>query len=496
MARKIPQISVIQVAARGITATRFSMALKKPEQVTVRRIAGSWEGEAYEEAFRTFINELKIQEDRVVLVLPRQDVTTRLLTLPSHSLEEVAGMVQFSAEEYVPYTLDELVIDQCIIKTLDSGESEVMAAFPHKDVVNRPLSLLQQCGITPEKILLSTACLALTAVVDPLLSKERHALVSLMDGGMEILVLQDGIPVFSRGIISTQDWEVTAKDPDAGSGAGLIVDSGAEELAGEIRNSLAAYRRESPDGLGVEHIHITCAYADVALLCRSLSESMNRPCTPAVFTPPVLESVPCSGGAFPAVAVGALLSLTGRPEFDINLLPESESRARRIETIKKRLLQGSAFAVVLLIALGGWYYQARSQRLALIRELEQRIARIEPNAKGITEKREALNILSRQVDRKGSILEQLAALVDAAPDHRLNFLRITLRKKEGVELWGRAKAVNDISDFAQNIRSKAEGHLRFFAQARSLYEQQTQERDQTVFSYQIEALIQEEDNAE
>lgn len=86
--------------------------------------------------------------------------------------------------------------------------------------------------------------------------------------------------------------------------------------------------------------------------------------------------------------------------------------------------------------------------------------------------------------------------MDAAPDHRLNFLRITLRKKEGVELWGRAKAVNDISDFAQNIRSKAEGHLRFFAQARSLYEQQTQERDQTVFSYQIEALIQEEDNAE
>lgn len=496
MARKIPQISVIQIAANGMTVTRFTMGAKKPSEMVTRRIVGPWEEGAAEEALRTLIREMDIKEDRTVLVLPRQDVTTRLLTLPSQNAEEIAGMVEFSAEEYVPYALDELIIDQCIVQKLGSGESEVLAALAHQDAVLKPLTLLQSCGITPEKILLSTACIATAAMTDPVLSTGRHAVVSLIDGGMEILVLQDGIPVFSRGIISSQDWEATALDPDAGTGGGLIVDTGAEELAGEMRNSLAAYRRESVDGMGVDDVHLTCSYADLGLLCESISRTMNRDCKPLQFTSPILDELTLPETGLSITAVGSLLNLTGREQFNINLLPESESEARRIEAIKKRLIQGSVFVLLILLALGGWYYQARSQRLTMIRELEQRIARIEPNAKGITEKREALNILYRQVDRKGSILEQLAMLVEAAPDGRLNFARLSLRKQEGIELWGRAREVNDVSDFAQNIRNKAEGHLQFFSQARSLYEQQTQERDKTVFSYQIEVRIQEEDNAE
>jgi hypothetical protein len=214
------------------------------------------------------------------------------------------------------------------------------------------------------------------------------------------------------------------------------------------------------------------------------------------FSSPILDELSLPESGLSISAAGALLNLTGREQFNINLLPESESEARRIEAIKKRLLQGCVFGLLILLALGGWYYQAKSQRLTLIRELQQRIARIEPNARGITEKREALNILNRQVDRKGSILEQLATLVEAAPQDRLNFARLSLRKDEGIELWGRAREVNDVSDFAQNIRNKAEGHLQFFSQARSLYEQQTQERDKIVFSYQIEVRIQEEDNVE
>lgn len=496
MARKIPQISVIQIAAAGITVTRFTMGVKKPSDMVFRRVAGPWEDGAAEEALRTLVQEMQIKDDRVVLVLPRQDVTTRLLTLPTQSAAEVAGMVRFSAEEYVPYALDELIIDQCIVSQLGTGESEVLAALAHQDAVQKPMALLQACGITPEKIQLSTACIATAASTDPVLSEGRQAIVSLIDGGMEILVLQDGIPVFSRGIISSQDWEAVALNPDEGSGGGLIADTGAEELAGEIRNSLAAYRRESPDGMGVDNVHLSCSFADLSLLCASLSTAMGRDCTVLAFTSPVLDELSTPAANPSIVAVGALLNLTGREQFNINLLPESESEARRIEQIKKRILQGSVFLLLILLAVGGWYYQARSQRLALIKELQQRIAVIEPNAKGITEKREALNILRRQVDRKGSILEQLAVLVDAAPHQRLNFLRLSLRRGEGVELWGRAKEVNDVSDFAQNIRNKAQGHLRFFAQARSLYEQQTQERDKTVFSYQIEVRDQEEDHAE
>lgn len=497
MARKIPYITVVQIEGQAITVARFKMAAKNPVEASLRRITGPWQDlQAQEDALRRLADELHLREDRVALVLPRYDVTTRFLSLPSHLPEEVAGMVRFSAEEYVPYALDELIIDQCILKVQDSGESQALAALAHRDVVHKPLALLRQCGITPEKVLLSTACLAAAAAATPILSRDRHAVANLTAGGIEIIVMDGGLPVFSRGIITSQNWEATALDPDAGEGGGLIESSGAEELAGELRGSLAAFRRESPDGVGVDHIYLSCPYADVTRLCQSLSEKMGRDCKPADFALSLLQGAKTDMIGLPVEAVGALLDMTGAAKIAINLLPESESEARRIETIKKRILCGAAFAALILLALGGWYYQATAQRAALIRELEQRIARIEPNARGITEKREALNILSRQVDRKGSIIEQLAHLVEAAPADRLNFLRLTLRRGEGIELWGRAKEVNDVADFTQNIRNKAEGYLKFFAQARSLYEQQTMERDVSVFSYQIEALPPEEENAE
>ncbi len=93
------------------------------------------------------------------------------------------------------------------------------------------------------------------------------------------------------------------------------------------------------------------------------------------------------------------------------------------------------------------------------------------------------------------MVEQLAHLVAAAPEDRLNFTRLSLRRNEGIDLWGRAKTVNDVAQFTQNIRNMAEAHLHFFARARSLYEQQTMERNESVFTYQVEvSALEDEDD--
>ena len=73
-------------------------------------------------------------------------------------------------------------------------------------------------------------------------------------------------------------------------------------------------------------------------------------------------------------------------------LTKSQARAMvRARTAKRAALRVSVFLVLILVALGGLYFQAIHQRSKFIGDLERRIALIEPNARGIAEKREALN---------------------------------------------------------------------------------------------------------
>ncbi len=496
MARKVEYISIMQLDAQSISALRFRVAGKLFAEPAYLRVVGDFAApEAQAQALRDFIDEHQLRQDRVFVALPRYEVTTRMLTLPSHDDKEIAGMVRFSAEEYVPYTLDEVVIDQCILKTLDSGESEVLAALAHRDVVERHLSMLRETGLVPEQILLSTACIASAAIATHPPEPERYALVNLTAGGVEVTVISAGVLEFSRGIVMAQDWVEVARDPKAGSGMGVLDSGAVEELAAELRGSLAAYRRESVDGMGVDSIYVACAYADVNLLCQHLAETLGKTCAPANFALDLFEQPPETLPGIPLEAVGGALEARQRAQIRIHLLPEQESRARRLASTQRLVMRTAVCLAVIAATLGLYYYQAVAQRARMIDMLRQRITVIEPNARGITEKREQLNILRRQVDRKGSVVEQLAHLVAAAPDGRLNFTRLSLRRNEGIDLWGRAKTVNDVAQFTQNIRNMAEAHLHFFARARSLYEQQTMERNESVFTYQVEvSALEEEDD--
>lgn len=496
MARKSSYASIYHVDPRAISVLRCRLSGGKPAETSWLRHTGDWATpEAVSEALRGLVEQEGLKDDAAYLILPRHDVTTRFLTLPSHDMNEIAGMVRFSAEEYVPYSLDELIIDQWVLNPLESGESHVLAALAHHDVVERHIGVLTSAGIRPERVMLSTACLANAAAACP--AEGAFALVNLIPGGIEITVFEKKIPVFSRGIAAVHDWEAICANPESSGGAGVLDTSGAEELASELRGSLSAYRRESADGLGADEVYVACAYADVTELCAFLAERTGKACAPASFALSLLDKAGASAlPGIPLDCIGALREIGGAAPVSLNLLPVSETKARRVQGARRLALRGAVFAALILAALGGLYYQMLQQRHQVVRELQARVAVVEPKARGITEKREALNILSRQVDRKGSIIEQIARVVESAPDGQVNFSRLTLHREEGINLWGRAKTVNDVAQFTQNIRSLAEGQLEFFARARSLYEQQTLERDTPVFAYEIEVSALEEEEEE
>ena len=149
MTRKSQQISILQFDAQRISRLRVRPSTKGVDVLAWDTQDGPWsiEDGALDKALHAFVKEHRVGADTVYTVLPRHEVTTRILELPSHNREELTNMVRLSAEEFVPYSADELIIDQSVLRPLESGESQILAVLAHHDVVNNHLGMLRKAGI-------------------------------------------------------------------------------------------------------------------------------------------------------------------------------------------------------------------------------------------------------------------------------------------------------------------------------------------------------------
>ena len=471
MARKSNIISILQCDNQLISLLRVHPSSKGIEVLSFDTQRGAWsmEDASLEAALIAFAQKHALADDTLCTVLPRYDVTSRILTLPTHGLEEAASMVRLSAEEFVPYAADELVIDQCILQTLPNGESRVLAVLAHRDVVNAHLALLKKAGLEPERILMSSACLASAVAASLDFTDDPVAVVNLASGGLEIVVLGGARLQYGRGIATVQDW---AESPDA-----------LNELALEVRGSLAAFRRESEDGTPVDRVYLCSEWLAVTSACETLEHETGKECQPAVFAKRLITKGQEHVDTLPLVSLGAALAAQDRAAISINLLPESMTRVRALEGAKSTFLKGFGLVAVILLALSGLYFQAVHQRDAYIRELQKQIKELEPSARGVTAKQEQLSILRQQVQHHGSALEILASAFKAGPAGKLTVIRFLYNRKDGVHINGRASSIDEVQSFAQTLRDMAQNGLEQLAQAKVVYTGATEERGSPVVAF-------------
>jgi len=445
LARKGDHISIVQFDERLISRLRVGRSSGKLEVTAFDQEHGEWSVQdgSLEAAVRGFVSRFRVDEDEVCTVLPRHDITTRILILPSDRPDEIASMVRFSAEEYVPYSADELMIAQSVLRELPTGETSVLAAFAHREVVETHMRLLAAAAIVPEHVYLSTACLA-TAVAEALADAPGDfVLVNLASGGLEALVFnRRGQLLFGRGVASTQQWRVAPED------AAAVV----EELGVEVRATLGAYRRESPEAFEAERILVAADAAQVEPLLAALETETGAPCQRVSCT----QALVGSGAEHltaPALSVlGAAVLAQGRGQVLIDLVPESVKEVRQLRVVKRRALRMGALFAAVLLAVCGWFYQQVRQREAYRAELDQRLQSVAARAGGVAEKREQLRIIRREVRPAGSVLQYLANVCQAAPEAGLNITEFRYDHEYGLDVKGRAESLDLINAFGQAMR--------------------------------------------
>ncbi|WP_404872779.1 pilus assembly protein PilM [Ideonella sp. A 288] len=158
------------------------------------------------EAVRKLVQKSGTKTKQVVMAMPQSAVITKKIVLPSGLREEELELqVESEANQYIPFSLDEVSLDFCVIgpSPTSGGDVEVLIAASRKDRVQDRQGLAEAAGLKPVVLDIESHAsrLAMSRVVSALPSGGRDALVALFEIGADttsLKVLRDDEMLYDR----------------------------------------------------------------------------------------------------------------------------------------------------------------------------------------------------------------------------------------------------------------------------------------------------------
>lgn len=101
-----------------------------------------------EKLIKDTLKEVELKPDSVNLSLSGANVIVRFIRVPKMSKEQLDKAMVFEAEKYIPFNVDEVVLDSCILDDVaGSGQMNIILAAVKRDYITKYTELFQKMGI-------------------------------------------------------------------------------------------------------------------------------------------------------------------------------------------------------------------------------------------------------------------------------------------------------------------------------------------------------------
>lgn len=351
-------------------------------------------------AARETIRKWGVAQGRIVTFLPRDQAAVKQMVLPAGESAELRQMARYEASQLLPRPPEELLADVEVISREADGSSRVLLVAATQQQVETYLRVLDDLGLEPQKIELSTTALA--RVLGDAAGEEQISLCHIGRRRADILVRSGAETVFSRGI----DLSPIGDDD--------------QMLAEEILRSVRYGQKGKSEDAGRVSLCLLADHGRGADLESRLGDSVNlvQHAFPSTFA---VNGVKEDLAPYAAAIGAALDSGTG-----INLLPATLVRRREI---RRQLRSGAVTALlaVAFVVLGASLvdrYLASAER-----ELEQTRAEMDkmrPEVRDLRRLQQREAAISSHLDPSSDALEVYTELFRIAPaGATISHLRLT-----------------------------------------------------------------------
>lgn len=158
------------------------------------------------DAVRKVVAKSGTRTKQVAMAMPQSAVITKRIMLPAGLREEEMEMqVEAEANQYIPFSLDEVSLDFCVVgpSPTSAGDVEVLIAASRKDRVQDRQALAEAAGLKPAVLDIESYAsrLAMQRIVNALPGEGKDALIALFEIGAEntsLKVLRDEELLYDR----------------------------------------------------------------------------------------------------------------------------------------------------------------------------------------------------------------------------------------------------------------------------------------------------------
>ncbi|MCZ7584103.1 MAG: pilus assembly protein PilM [Deltaproteobacteria bacterium] len=152
-------------------------------------------------AIRKLISANQIKTKDVATSVSGHSVIIRKITLPLMTDEEIASNIQWEAEQYIPFDINEVNIDYQRLESTsdDQGSQDVLLVAVKKDMVNDYVAVINEAGLTP--VVMDVDAFSVQNMYEVNYELQRGKVIALVNigaGVININIVHNGNSVFTR----------------------------------------------------------------------------------------------------------------------------------------------------------------------------------------------------------------------------------------------------------------------------------------------------------
>lgn len=289
------------------------------------------------DAIRGIISAAKLRTKECAISVAGHSVIVKKINLPTMTSEELEESIQWEAEQYIPFDINDVNVDfQILGSAAEEGQMSVLLVAAKKDMINDYITMVRETGLNPVVVDIDAFAIENMFEVNyPITQGEVVALVNMGASVININVLKGGVTAFTRDVSAgghqyteeiqkamnvnydeAEKMKIGAKEaiPPELSG---IFSSVSENIASEIQRSLDFFSATAGEDKIVK-IFLSGGCAKTPGLDGAISQKANTPVeivnsfnniefSPRTFEPEYIADIsPAS-----AVAVGLALRMPG-----------------------------------------------------------------------------------------------------------------------------------------------------------------------------------------
>ena len=240
-------------------------------------------------ALKRLFKRAKISEKEVNISIEGPSVIIRTIQLPKMSEADLKNAIKYEAEKYIPYNVNEVIVDCQIISEAENNMGVLLVAAK-KDSINDKIQLVQKAGLCPWVVDIDSFALINAFNLNNDESEKTIALLNIGSEATSVNIIRGDLLNFTRNIpvggkrvtevlaenfkVDLTQAEELKKNPgDKKEAVDEICLNAMREMAIEIKSSFDYYESQYEEG--VTKIYISGGVAINENMANFLSENMD-----------------------------------------------------------------------------------------------------------------------------------------------------------------------------------------------------------------------------